>query len=165
MMLGASAKSHARSLRVGLALIGVAGAALAIDASTKSAAGASLDPGERSQILPGLAMVHAENSGAAFGLLAGGGTWLLPAISALAIVAGIVILSRRRLLVSIPGALAMGGAVGNLVDRFGDSRVTDWLELPNWPPFNLADVSIVVGIALVAMQLLGRTGTRETQFD
>jgi len=59
----------------------------------------------------------------------------------------------------------MGGAVGNLVDRFGDSRVTDWLELPNWPPFNLADVSIVVGIALVAMQLLGRTGTRETQFD
>jgi len=89
MMLSASAKSHARSLRVGLALIGVAGAALAIDASTKSASGASLDPGERSQILPGLAMVHAENSGAAFGLLAGGGTWLLPAISALAIVAGI----------------------------------------------------------------------------
>jgi signal peptidase II len=51
--------------------------------------------------------------------------------------------------------LLAGGAIGNLVDRVRLGHVTDFIDLPPWPPFNLADVSITAGvILLVGLYLL-----------
>lgn len=56
----------------------------------------------------------------------------------------------------------LGGAVGNLVDRFlqppgpGVGHVVDFLQLPNWPVFNVADMAVVGGAAtIVILSLLG----------
>ena len=43
----------------------------------------------------------------------------------------------------LPAGLLLGGAAGNLIDRLPDGYVTDWLDLPLWPSFNLADLAIV----------------------
>ena len=46
--------------------------------------------------------------------------------------------------------LLLGGAAGNIIDRVAHGSVTDWIKLPHWPAFNLADVAITAGvIALV----------------
>jgi signal peptidase II len=53
----------------------------------------------------------------------------------------------------LPTGLLLGGALGNVIDRARHGAVTDFVKLPlGWPPFNLADVSITVGIvALFAL--------------
>jgi signal peptidase II len=47
--------------------------------------------------------------------------------------------------------LLAGGALGNLVDRVLEGAVTDYVDFLAWPPFNLADVAIVVGVALLVL--------------
>jgi len=51
-------------------------------------------------------------------------------------------------------ALQLGGAVGNLIDRARYGEVTDFLKIPHWPVFNLADSAITVGVATVVILLL-----------
>ncbi len=46
--------------------------------------------------------------------------------------------------------LLTGGALGNLADRVRIDAVTDFIDLPAWPPFNLADVAITAGVATLA---------------
>ncbi len=58
-------------------------------------------------------------------------------------------------------AAILGGAVANLADRAADGVVTDYLHTGWWPTFNLADVAICVGVALLALHTL-RTGTPDT---
>jgi signal peptidase II len=50
--------------------------------------------------------------------------------------------------------LVAGGALGNLVDRVRTGAVTDFIEIGSWPPFNVADIAITVGVALFALILL-----------
>ncbi|MXX45221.1 MAG: signal peptidase II, partial [Acidimicrobiia bacterium] len=56
--------------------------------------------------------------------------------------------------------LVMGGAVGNLVDRATrgegllDGKVVDWIQVPNFPVFNLADTALTVGVGLVLLSAL-----------
>jgi signal peptidase II len=52
----------------------------------------------------------------------------------------------ERPLVWLPTGLLVGGAMGNIFDRLRDGAVTDFLKLPAWPAFNLADVAITVGV-------------------
>ena len=47
-----------------------------------------------------------------------------------------------------------GGALGNLADRVRVGEVTDFIDLPPWPPFNLADVAITAGVVLLVWVLL-----------
>jgi signal peptidase II len=47
--------------------------------------------------------------------------------------------------------LVAGGALGNLADRLRDGSVVDYVEIGSWPPFNLADVAIVAGVAIFAV--------------
>ena len=102
-----------------------------------------------------LELVH--NPGAAFGI-AGGATALFSLI-ALAVV--VVIARTARRLRSTPWAVALGlllgGAVGNLTDRIlrepaiFRGRVVDFLELPHWPVFNVADMGITCSAVLIAL--------------
>jgi signal peptidase II len=52
-------------------------------------------------------------------------------------------------LIWLPTGMLLGGALGNVLDRLREGAVTDYLKLPGWPAFNLADVCITVGVVLL----------------
>jgi signal peptidase II len=112
--------------------------------------------GEVRQILPFLSLQRSANSGVAFGLLGGRLAIILPANAiAIAVVLVYVHMERHAVLAGIAGGLIIGGSLGNIVQRFtGDGHVTDFLKFPYWPNFNLPDVFIVLGIALVFLGLI-----------
>ena len=103
---------------------------------------------------------YIENSGAAFGAFAGGGgQWLFVAV-AVAVVAFIGwrwrALAGERWLPQVALGMLLGGAVANAVDRATQGYVVDFIRLPHWPIFNVADIGISVGVALfVGASLLG----------
>jgi signal peptidase II len=53
-----------------------------------------------------------------------------------------------------PLAFVVGGSVGNLVDRLRWGYVVDFISLPHWPTFNVADAAIVIGVAVAALLLV-----------
>lgn len=125
-----------------------------LDAASKLAVSGAMVRGDRVTLLPGLHLVSARNRGIAFGLLAGVPLSALAA-GALVLVVGLSVWAWRA---ATPGrwapiGLLLGGAVANLADRVADGAVTDLLELPHWPAFNLADVAITSGAALLALGL------------
>lgn len=132
-----------------------------LDAGTKTWAIHSLEGGEPRKVIGTfLQLTFAKNSGAAFSV-ATGSTMLLTTF-ALCVIIAIGFWARQ--ITSMPWGyvmgLVLGGALGNLTDRLlrGGSggafkgEVIDWLQLPHWPIFNLADSAIVVA-ALVATVL------------
>lgn len=131
------------------------GVVVAVDQGTKALATSLVARGDRVEVLPFLAFENVRNRGVAFGI---GGD-----ISAVFIGATIVVLlgflvflasrSRSGWLVWVPAALLIGGALGNLADRVRDGAVTDFIHLPLWPTFNLADVAIVVGVLLLLLDV------------
>ena len=54
----------------------------------------------------------------------------------------------------LPVGLVVGGALGNLADRVRIGAAIDFLDPPLWPAFNLADIAIVVGVALLVFAIL-----------
>jgi signal peptidase II len=46
----------------------------------------------------------------------------------------------------LPTGLLLGGSFGNIIDRIRDGAVTDFVKLPSWPAFNVADIAITVGV-------------------
>ena len=54
----------------------------------------------------------------------------------------------------VAAGLLAGGAIGNLADRIRADAVTDFVDLPPWPPFNLADVAITAGVLLLVFLYL-----------
>lgn len=144
-------------------LLAVAAAVLALDIVTKVLAVHLLTPGEPVSILGDtVTWTLVRNSGAAFSM-ATGYTWVLTLI-AIAVVIGIVWMGRR--LVSpwwaVGLGMILGGALGNLVDRFFRSpgplrgHVVDFLSIGWWPVFNVADPAVVGGaILLVALSVFG----------
>jgi signal peptidase II len=58
-----------------------------------------------------------------------------------------------RPLVWLPTGLLLGGALGNIIDRVRDGAVTDFIKLPLWPAFNLADVAITLGVLALLVVL------------
>jgi len=123
------------------------GVIVALDQGTKALATSLVSRGDRVEVLPFLAFENVRNKGVAFGI---GGD-----ISAVLIGATIVLLLGFLVYLAfrggtgwhvwLPAALLIGGALGNLADRARDGAVTDFIDLPLWPTFNLADVAIVVG--------------------
>ena len=155
--------------RRGGLLAAAAATVLLLDVVTKVLAVATLEGGSPVRLLGGgLYLVLYRNPGAAFSL-ATGMTWLLTLVAVTVAVAILRLAPRLR----SPGwalglGLVLGGALGNLVDRFLRSpgplrgHVVDFLSLlaPDgsvWPVFNLADSAIVSGgVLLVVLALLGR---------
>ncbi len=103
-------------------------------------------------------LTHIENSGAAFGIMANQG--ILITITAIAGIAALLLYYRYPVF-NIPSfqvalGMALGGAVGNLIDRIRFGRVTDFIDFRVWPIFNLADSAIVVGMGLLGLFLMIR---------
>jgi signal peptidase II len=147
--------------RFGL-LAAVAVAAYAIDVVTKTVAVSSLAGRPPIEVLGDFLQLHlTRNPGAAFSL-GTSATFALSLIS-IGVVAVVLWLGRRVVspLWAVALGLLLGGAMGNLTDRllrapapehFLQGHVVDFLELPNWPVFNLADSAIVVAAALIILQ-------------
>lgn len=124
---------------------------LVLDQAAKALIRAHLAVGDTHDVLgSALRFVHVENDGVAFGRFAGNAT-LVGVIVAGAVIALLVyFLSHLDVpLVWLPTGILLGGALGNIIDRLRAGAVTDYLKLPNWPAFNLADVSITVGVVLL----------------
>ena len=126
----------------------VLAAVVALDQLSKHAVEDSIVPGEERKLLPGIELVNTRNHGIAFGFLPGSDA-IVTALIGLALVALIVYFSRhtRDALIWLPTGMLIGGAVGNIVDRVRAGSVTDFVKLPlGWPPFNVADMSITLGV-------------------
>jgi signal peptidase II len=150
-----------RPRRIGV-LIAIAVTTLALDVITKAIVVATLPDRPPIELLGGLLTLRVlRNSGAAFNI--GNGMTLVFTVIATGVVVAILRFARK--LRSLPWAitlgLLLGGALGNLSDRMlrapGVFRghVVDWIELPHWPVFNLADASIVCG-GILAVLLASR---------
>jgi signal peptidase II len=125
------------------------------DQAVKAAVRASLAPHDVTDLPLGFQLVRVANHGVAFGFLGGGGALVVTVtIAALAFVIGWFARDPLRPGLWLAVGLIAGGALGNLADRVRDGAVTDYLDPPLWPAFNLADVAITVGaVALVLIAL------------
>ena len=126
-------------------------AVLTADVVTKALATQQLAGGRVAELPLGVRLAYGENSGIAFGLLAGS-SGLILGIALIVILALVVVLLRSRAwLTAVPIGVLLGGAFANLVDRVGDGAVTDFVDLGPWPAFNVADVAITTGVALFVL--------------
>lgn len=120
---------------------------LLLDQVSKKLVQHHLAMGDEDPIFPGVTLVHTQNKGVAFSALEGH-TGLVVAAIAIAVGALIIYFARNfgKPLIWLPTGLLAGGAVGNIFDRLRDGGVTDFLKLPAWPAFNVADIAITVGV-------------------
>jgi signal peptidase II len=132
------------------------------DQITKIIVRAGIEPGERIDLFLGVHLVRARNEGIAFGLFPGNRAVVATlTIVALAIIAvALLRLARQSPGVALGGGLLVGGSLGNLVDRLVHGGVTDFIDPPAFPAFNVADIGITFGAIIVALSLL-RAGGRE----
>ena len=142
----------ARGWRLALALCGIV---VAVDQATKQIVENRLLPGEDVDVLGPLNLTNVHNDGVAFGLAGGGGDGILLLTFAAIGLLG-VMFSRLadRPAMWVAAGLVAGGALGNLADRVRIDAVTDFIDLPAWPAFNVADISITLGVGLLALLLL-----------
>lgn len=140
---------------------------LAVDFFTKEWARDLLIPYEGSAFIPGLMRFFlTTNTGGAFSL--GANNFYLMTCMATITTLGLVawMLRRESSLVSnverVGLGFLFGGACGNLLDRFSQGKVTDFLEFTfiNFPVFNCADVFIDVGIGLILIAMLRENSAR-----
>ena len=145
----------------------VAAAVVVADQATKAAVERSMTLHQSIDVLPFFALTYLRNTGAAFGVLAAAPASVrLPLFFLVTVVAvgALVSFVRRtppdaRSLVAALGAV-LGGALGNLVCRVRYGEVIDFLDLHwgavHWPPFNVADSAITVGVAFLLIHGLWR---------
>lgn len=129
---------------------------VAVDQGVKALVRSGIGLGGEVDLIPGVHLVHVRNSGVAFGFFAGGG-WLLVLVGVAALTALLAFFATHvhRPLAWLPTGLLIGGAAGNLLDRLLDGAVTDFVKLPHWPAFNVADVAITLGVVVLVYVLEG----------
>jgi signal peptidase II len=136
---------------------------LAADQAAKAAVEAHIVVGEYVEVLGPLELTLSHNTGVAFGLAGGAGVKLvLVTAVALGVIGYLFARNPLRPGMWIAVGLLAGGALGNLVDRLRHDAVTDFIAVGSWPPFNLADVSITLGVVLLVFFYM-RDAEREEQ--
>ena len=116
-------------------------------------------------IEPFLNWTLAYNYGAAFSFLADAGGWQkwffsgLALLMSLFLIGYLIISPRKAKLLSVGLALVLGGAIGNLIDRLLNGKVTDFIHVHyadvwHYPIFNIADIGICIGVALIVIDML-----------
>ena len=131
-------------------------AVLALDRITKILAPGIPEDGQ--PLIPGvIGLRYAENKGIAFSMLSGQ-PWLTGLLSLAIIIAAFLLLRKKQLRpLPLTGLMMMlGGAAGNMIDRFVHGYVPDMIEFlfVNFAIFNVADACLCIGCALVIIHLL-----------
>ena len=122
-------------------------------------------------VAPFLNFILAFNPGAAFGFLSDAGGWQNAFFVAIAIAVAIAIVFMLRQLkpgqthIAVALMLVLGGAVGNVIDRFRFGHVVDFIDFYigswHWYTFNIADAAITIGAIVLALDAFGvRFGRR-----
>jgi signal peptidase II len=121
-----------------------------LDQATKAAVRSGIAEGDSNPVFPGVQFVHVRNEGVAFSRFSGGGT-IVTVIVAAALVALVAYFATHlnKPLVWLPTGMLLGGALGNIIDRVRDGAVTDFIKLPAWPAFNVADIAITLGVLVL----------------
>jgi signal peptidase II len=138
---------------------------IALDAWTKWLVSTHIEMHEAISLVPNLfQLVHVRNTGAAFGIGANAESRIVPILlnaGAIAVFFVVVAYALRTAvtdrLLQVALHLILGGAIGNLIDRFRLGYVVDFLDVyvnvggqgHHWPAFNVADSAICIGIALL----------------
>ena len=143
-------------------LLGLAGAIVAFDQWTKWLVRTRLAFNESwapwDWLLPYARIVHIQNTGAAFGSFQAFGDVFM--VLAIVVSVGILIfylrVAQNDWLLRVVMGFELGGACGNLVDRFTQRYVTDFVSLGNFAVFNVADASISVGVTILIVGMLIR---------
>lgn len=138
---------------------------ISIDQLTKFLAIANLNPGVSKPFIGDIVkLVLVYNDSAAFSI-GFGMTWIFAIVSTLAAFAILWMAPKLETIGwSIAGGLALGGVVGNLIDRltrapgFGQGQVVDFISIPfNFPIFNVADMAIVAVAVIVVVRIMRGT--------
>jgi len=148
--------------RAGLVVLAV----IAVDQATKAIVRSILARGEARDLVLGVDLVNVRNRGVAFGALADGGL-LVPLLTfaALGLLLAYFATHASRPGLWLPVGMLLGGALGNLIDRVTSGAVTDFIDLPLWPAFNVADMSITLGVLVLIYVLERPRGRRGAQPD
>lgn len=134
--------------------LAVCGAVVLLDQVSKAIVVSSLSVGQQSSLILGFSLTNTPNSGLAFGIGHGQGFVLAVTVVALVLVLVWFGLDPGRPGLWLAVGLLAGGALGNLADRVRTDAVTDFINPPLWPTFNLADVAITLGaLGLVLVSL------------
>ena len=142
--------------RVGLVLTLV----VLIDQVTKALVRHGVDIGEEDSILPAVSLVHVRNTGVAFGAFSGGGIIVVVlVVGALSALLYYFVTHIDKPLIWLPTGMLLGGSIGNIIDRVRDGAVTDFVKLPAWPAFNVADMSITFGVLVLLWVIEQQGGT------
>jgi signal peptidase II len=155
MVTRATTSPKLRSTAFARAAITIA-VVLILDQVTKRTIPTGIPPGQTRRFLPGISLVHVQNSGVAFGFFSGGGILVLAfTLAALGLLVVYFIRRPDRPWLWLPTGMLVGGALGNLIDRLANGSVTDFIKLPAWPAFNVADMSITFGVLVLLWVLEG----------
>ena len=139
MSSGGSSASYGRAALLLAAVV-------ALDQVTKALVRSNVRVGDEDSVFLGIQIVHVKNRGVAFGVLAGKPIVMVIVIAALCGLMVWFVLHSTRRYVWIPTGLLLGGAIGNVIDRAASGEVTDWIKIPLWPAFNIADIAITAGV-------------------
>ncbi|WP_338412168.1 signal peptidase II [Psychrobacter raelei] len=127
-------------------------------------------------IEPILNWTLAYNYGAAFSFLADQGGWQKWFFAGLSLAMSVFLVvyltraPRQAKLLNVGLALILGGAIGNLIDRVRIGKVIDFIHVHyadvwHYPIFNIADIAICVGVAIVVIDMLFLEGKRNTKYQ
>ena len=145
--------------------LAITAAVIVLDLWTKWLIVKRIDLHEAIPVIPGFfQLVHVRNTGAAFGIGANADSRLVPLLlngGAIAVFCVVVVYALRSAvtdrLLQTGLHLILGGAIGNLLDRFRFGYVVDFLDVyvrnSHWPAFNVADSAICIGIGLLFLDM------------
>jgi signal peptidase II len=133
--------------------LGAALAVVALDQATKGLVRTFMERGEEWPDGWSVRLHYVTNTGAAFGILKDQTGFLI--VTTLIGLAAIYLYYRYppfdHMVAPVAIGMMLGGAIGNLIDRVRLGRVTDFVDFPFWPAFNVADSAITVGIAVLIL--------------
>lgn len=139
------------------ALLAIATAVLVADQLSKWAVWTHMTLNQSIPILGrGLSLTYCHNTGGAFSMMPGATNFFL--ITGVVVSIGLICylpkLKDHHPMPATAYALILGGAIGNLIDRFAYHYVVDFIDLGWWPVFNIADSGITVGVVLLFLALI-----------
>ena len=120
--------------------------------------------GESIPIIPGIFHItFVLNPGAAFGMMEHQ-RWIFVAVAMLVVALVLLFyrkLQQERLITRVGAGLLLGGAIGNVADRIQSGLVVDFLDFRIWPVFNIADIAICGGAAMIILDMWQRRNEDE----